>query len=250
MVAEGSRIAYLPERFTLPEMKLVSLLQKLLSADGLVQCSGHIGVLSVNGETIIAKIDVCLNHMKSILKSISDRTNQCESLQLKDCCGIGFQPIFIDISTSHSKPVKLDDVVELEIIAKMCRTVIDDLRRLNEPIEKVKCYNLSDLEANINLCTLFGCLLGFPVIYHFNEDSNKQDKNCLNSIPLKVFKVLHDYPSSNGQCHKLELFSFSCPLELCPSVAEVIHEWKRFTFDRNQQLYFTEDSVTLPYVAL
>lgn len=72
------------------------------------------------------------------------------------------------------------------------------------------------LPSDINLSTVFGCMLGYPHIYWWEGES---DGKSLSGMPLKVFKFSANC-SIDGSL--IELFSFSIPeameIELRPGI--------------------------------
>lgn len=81
------------------------------------------------------------------------------------------------------------------------------------------CVSITSLPEDVNLSTIFGCLLGYPHIYWWNADS---EGNSLTGMPLKVYKLSATYSVDGSQA---ELFSFSIPEALEPDLRSGIELW-------------------------
>lgn len=123
--------------------------------------------------------------------------------------------------------------------------------------EATQSNSLSSLKAitihlpnDLNLSTVFGCMLGYPQVYWWQGDKGG---NSLSGVPLKVFKFgAHFNPSSSF----IELFSFSIPEPLETELRPGIERWgnilnilveKSLPFSETK---FTCDSVLCLSVAL
>jgi hypothetical protein len=117
-------------------------------------------------------------------------------------------PVYIDISSSNPAPI----LCSSSVVGAITSSVEQVLRNLEENednylyLENLECWNLS---------TLFGVLLGFPVVYWYTQE---QDGNCLSQQPLSVYSVL-----SRG----FTPISFSVPVSAVsiPSVPRSIDSW-------------------------
>lgn len=75
------------------------------------------------------------------------------------------------------------------------------------------------LPDDVNLSTVFGCMLGYPHIYWWEGESGG---NSLSGMPLKVFK----FSATCSICESVvELFSFSVPEVLEPELRPGIEHW-------------------------
>lgn len=81
------------------------------------------------------------------------------------------------------------------------------------------CVSITSLPDDVNLSTIFGCLLGYPNIYWWNADSEGES---LTGMPLKVYKLSATYSVDGSQA---ELFSFSIPEALEPDLRTGIELW-------------------------
>lgn len=79
--------------------------------------------------------------------------------------------------------------------------------------------SITCLPEDVNLSTIFGCLLGYPHIYWWNSES---EGNSLTGMPLKVYKLSATYSVDGSQP---ELFSFSIPEALEPDLRAGIELW-------------------------
>ncbi|XP_021360961.1 UPF0739 protein C1orf74 homolog [Mizuhopecten yessoensis] len=103
-----------------------------------------------------------------------------------------------------------------------------------------------------NLTTIFGLLLGYPVVYWFeNEDGLMA--NCLDMEPLVNFKVM-----GQGQKNESEhcVYSFSIPQRVFANLQDKVTEWFKVIYDNSEwtrvfcDLTLTHTTVQLNTVAL
>ena len=71
------------------------------------------------------------------------------------------------------------------------------------------------MEPGWNLCSVFGMLLGFPVVYY----TDTEEGNCLSNVDLTLYRVLTDHCSSS-------LTSFSVPSTLESEASDKISVWE------------------------
>lgn len=80
--------------------------------------------------------------------------------------------------------------------------------------------------TTMNMTTLYGILLGFPVVYWYDQNSNS---NCLSFIPLNVYELRAklDIGHVRGKLPVQNCFSsFSVPSELEEQTKENISQWE------------------------
>lgn len=120
-----------------------------------------------------------------------------------------FKFIAIDPELKHPNIIceETSDIVEM---------FLSFLRLYKENHSTVK------IRENINLCMLFGVLVGYPAIYHF-KDHESIDRSCLLNTEVVVVKIMANFRDADG---KLELFSFSYPLILKDKLNKTINSWK------------------------
>ena len=78
--------------------------------------------------------------------------------------------------------------------------------------------------AHVNRTTIFGILLGYPVVYWY-DTRDETMSNCLGMTPLCVNKVNCLITLPDGDCHSNELFSYSFPLSMKHLVEKHIKVW-------------------------
>ncbi|XP_069810632.1 UPF0739 protein C1orf74 homolog [Dendropsophus ebraccatus] len=103
-----------------------------------------------------------------------------------------------------------------------------------------------------NLCTIFGFLLHYPVVYWF--DTTRNFENCLSFTPLKHVTV--ETTCATIGLHKLPLYSFTIPESVYHTVQLFLEAWTeslRRTFSGQhhfRDLNVTMETVILPAVSL
>lgn len=85
------------------------------------------------------------------------------------------------------------------------------------------------LPEDLNLSTIFGCMLGYPHIYWWQGESGG---NSLSGMPLKVFKLSAECAVDGSV---VELFSFSIPEALEGDLRPGIEHWGNVTNIRIEQ---------------
>ncbi len=114
----------------------------------------------------------------------------------------------IDIGGRIPKMVPTE---EAQLIMDKIKLVL--LAALNDQDDKIASVTAQD----INLTTLVGLLLGYPVVYYWNINEEQSGGGCLDGCQLEVTSVW-----SGG----VTLFQFSCPLELKAEVADKVIVWR------------------------
>ena len=145
-----------------------------------------------------------------------------------------YEPMFVDLSREQPTCLRQSEVNETKIMLNMSRQVV----KCNDSI----LQNEVDEDGKVNLTTLFGLLLGYPVVYTF---SDSDDVTSLNNIELNIYKVF---------LKNIEVISFSVPSVLVNNVSQHIDSWK----DRLDKVLgslsidhsFSVDHVNLPCVTL
>lgn len=135
------------------------------------------------------------------------------------------------------------------------RSQLSDLLTLLKSYQDVKPGSISVAHipcSEWNLCTMFGFLLHFPVVYWF--DTSKSFENCLSFTPLKHYTVQTTCPKVGLQ--KIQVYSFTIPESVYQSVQTLLQTWiKGLKQMFHVQGHFTDleiitETVTLPAVAL
>jgi len=80
-----------------------------------------------------------------------------------------------------------------------------------------------DLTPDINRSTVFGLLLGYPVVYWYSNIATAD--NCLSHVPLQQFRILAVDNTANSQ--PTVIFSFTVPEQLYRHCQLIIDSWQK-----------------------
>lgn len=154
----------------------------------------------------------------------------------------------IDVCHTLEKPIITDLLrVELKSIMQDLLLVVRDSEQL-KVAEKPVC--VGEKCEDWNLCTVFGLLLGYPVIYWFDQTNSFE--NCLSMTPLMVTTAAATWQADDRCC----LYSFSVPAVLLKETQSNLDSWRLRLQERFQQqdvfkdLCVCQTTVTLPSVCL
>lgn len=138
----------------------------------------------------------------------------------------------VDVSKTVSVPSVLPIKEKTEILDPIIKYFEEILTQLS--CQDGKCMKNIDCNA-CNPSTLFGILLGYPVLYWFSHQSPHSEFACLSMLPLKVHKIVTnvslptDYSkfcfNSNNMPSYHELFSFSIPENVIKETEYVVKNW-------------------------
>lgn len=115
--------------------------------------------------------------------------------------------VFIDVSKDLSTP----RIMESDVVTEFVKNLNEKLNKRQESIE-------IDPEPGVCVPCMTGLLIGYPVIYFYDKNSNGE--NCLQNVELNVQQVRY---------RDFVLTSFSIPKELLegsPFIQSTILEWK------------------------
>ena len=153
------------------------------------------------------------------------------------------RPRLIDVSKQLTEPLLVDEQRSIDLVQAMVDLVCNQLQ-IERPIASdLVCSQLQTLEtpiepatsrvvrlvtpSEINITTLFGLLLDYPVLYWYDACS---DDNCLDMMPLHVCKVTATLTASIDAEHDHKLcssrtnVSSEVPQVVCSfSFPEVMH---------------------------
>lgn len=138
-------------------------------------------------------------------------------------------PTVIDISKNLPEP----QLATADINQKVRKDFRCLFSQINESDEDVIDINMGN---DINLTTMFGLLLGYPVVYYYDT---KLEGNCLSNRDLTVYKI-----GSNN----LWPISFSVPTNLLTQIN--IPKWLDNLRTSFSDLDIKSESVNLPFVAM
>ena len=138
-------------------------------------------------------------------------------------------PTVIDISPNLTEPM----IATTEIVRKIRKDFRNLLSQIKDSDTDVIGINT---EANINVTTMFGLLLGYPVVYYYDTG---MEGNCLPNRDLTVYKV----GSQN-----IWPISFSVPTNLVTqtNIPDCLDSLRTSFSD----LDIKSESVNLPFVAM
>ncbi|GFQ73613.1 uncharacterized protein TNCT_360841 [Trichonephila clavata] len=153
----------------------------------------------------------------------------------------------VDVSNSKSSPALIVSKDEKwRALAPVLETVEAFLKKFHEHID-VPFEVKSPL---VNLTTLFGFLLSYPVLYWYTPQTPDIEFLCLSMIPLKVHQVTVD--NNKNEC---ELFSFSVPQKISDETELMIGDWfnQLAVKSRHSEFYPVDlicNTVMLPSVSM
>eukprot|EP00057_Strongylocentrotus_purpuratus_P011466 XP_011665940.1 PREDICTED: UPF0739 protein C1orf74 homolog [Strongylocentrotus purpuratus] len=221
------------------------------------------GVLNVKDDIFVINKQIMRRKLAQFVSKLTDEYARSEQNNLSErVC------TFIDVSGKLPNPTLADRKIteEMMIISK------DILRQVEAGFADPR-HSSGDLiltlqlEDDWNVSTIFGLLLGYPVLYWYQVDI--QD-NCLAHTPLHVFKckcdcVVKPFTSDSvnvgTSCTIFEngnhvIYSFSIPSSLLDYASKLISEWKDYIYhvvglcEYFTSVSFECSTVTLPAVAL
>ena len=104
-----------------------------------------------------------------------------------------------------------------------------------------------------NRTTMFGLLLGYPVIYWYRTEDETDPANaevCLDFVPLRVYTVAGKLISTDVECQPHTIYSFSCPEEQAAVMSDTIKNWLKTTQRVDCSKYFSDISMTYKCISL
>ncbi|XP_046575955.1 UPF0739 protein C1orf74 homolog [Haliotis rubra] len=153
----------------------------------------------------------------------------------------------VDVSFELQQPEAMDDKSRLQTTYEEYKHIIDDRK------------NGTCLLQNIfNPSSLFGLLLGFPVIYWYSME-DEASGNCLSCQPLTVYRVVgccHDNLREQLKMTSHVVYSFSVPVCVSGTYSQYITHWfQRLVETGRWSQWFDDirlevDTVTQPSVCL
>ena len=203
----GFKTSYLLDQCSLQPVQMNKLITKLgekelISRDDLL-------TVVIYGDIFVLQIEKTLEHVNRIL---NERY-------------IGF----IDVSQRLNAPEILCNTDEnfWSMIKLFCLKFVDFLQRCELDIQNGDVFVQGSFEfdkESPNPCTIFGILLGYPVVYCMTKDS---EINCLSETDLTVYAseiAVQSWQGKNGEF--VMVCSFSFPANLSPHCDKYIESWK------------------------
>lgn len=186
-------------------------------------------IISISGNTLIVNSNLMKAHLVEVLEKKSLLT--------------------VDVGLWKKQPSLITMDSKTKHMVKAVLEVFDNINT-HDSVLKVIDEEMCD---RWNLCTLFGILLGYPVVYWFDQEQSYE--NCLSMVPLVVNKILVSWTVCDEK-HSSCLYSFSVPEVLWSDVDSHIKQWQVCLRDRLSQqailtdLGFVKETVILPAVAM
>lgn len=174
---------------------------------------------------------------------------------------------FIDVSVKNELPC-LADESKGQIIPSL--TTVDMIYRdLRSNVASGRPY-MAHILSTANVSTIYGLLLGYPVIYWYEHSANEDIGQCLSMEPLRNFKVWGSLlpntwsPGTSQSVHskghhsadKHLVYSFTVPECFMDDVKGKIDDWMKMVCTLScwkevfTDLYCTQDIITEPTVVL
>jgi hypothetical protein len=140
--------------------------------------------------------------------------------------------VMIDASDSLTIPKLLEQETNLDEISKNIR----------DALQRAECESALEIAVQSHWCvpTLFGLLLGYPVVYCLNSDSN-----CLGGVPLCVYKIQGTFKKMS-KLHTL--YSFSIPQCLHQNLDSQIKLWYKKNVECINQSHFSSIQLLTEFV--
>lgn len=161
-VLNGIKSAWLVDYLPLDVTKMRQLLEDAISA-GIFTIHDHsVAVLMLNNDMLV------INTVKQLVTPPG---------------------VFIDVSAKLDRPV-----VVSECAWELVRCAIQEIRQVITAVRKSCAEQLLvtaqlKLDEDVNLSTIFGWLLGYPVVYWF-DNSLSNTWNCVSVNPLLRYSVM------------------------------------------------------------
>ncbi|CAN9511797.1 unnamed protein product [Ophioblennius macclurei] len=157
----------------------------------------------------------------------------------------------VDVCHSLESPTIINlQKCELRSMGQRLLILLEEFQKREEA---EKPFYVGEESEDWNLCSTFGLLLGYPVIYWFDQTVGFE--NCLSMTPLIVITASASW-QSDAATHKCSLYSFSFPAALHKEMESILENWKLCLQVKFQQQHILKDlslsqsPVTLPSVCL
>ncbi|XP_078355469.1 UPF0739 protein C1orf74 homolog [Oculina patagonica] len=241
-----------------------SILIDTLAAKGLVPYSSD--VLKVGEDIFFADLENLVSHLKKTLDS--------EELTLIDISGKLQEPRVLETDVSKRVMKQFARIVEnLDQKLYDATLTLTQRNKTTRNSEVVDLKNGSDVEEDLCIPSVFGFLLGYPVIYWCDQAS---EYNCLNMVPLNRYMVSLKESSLIFHSHMLNctgsliqagservencgvhtVFSFTAPVALESHYESTVSRWINSihsmgeTLGIGEHLTVKKETVTFPQVTL
>ena len=157
----------------------------------------------------------------------------------------GFVPRVMDVSRKIKTPLLLDKNKSLQILSRIGEGLLPVLHTTPGHSDDVPL--LVDIPPDVNVTSLFGLCLGYPVVYWYDVGDEDDDRNCLEMVPLISNQVYfntteessalesnfsRNQRSQNKHC----IFAFSYPETFQSDIKEHIETWFAKVLQTNETL--------------
>jgi len=153
-----------------------------------------LGILQVNGDFFVCELATLVRQLKHSSQN---------------------PPVIIDVSKEKTSPC-LANCGILNQVKEMTLSVIEQIQELCQTTELT--YVELNIDLSWNITTLYGLLLGFPVLYWFNHLQSSD--NCLSHQDLQIHSIQVVSDNFSGSPT-----SFSVPLSLASLTEKAVVTW-------------------------
>lgn len=280
-VSCGVKRAWLVDYFQPDAEKLQSVMGSVLNHEPNFNRKDMCTV-SINDDLLVVNIEDALSACEELIQAAASAMGDWTRHQHSLSAHAGVYE-FVVLNSSCNQHRATEDELS-HILTEMLPVAMT----LKEEVSAVKCVSPAHLVSpdimciphvaitapeGVNLCTLFGWLLGYPFVYWFPYSNGGFEVGGLSMVPLTCYKVCYvsseavtDSSSTSAGMrigvetdhHPLVLYSFSVPTSVLtsnPFISKVVHEW----FERikvssskllNVSIQMTTTCLTLPHVIL
>ena len=180
----------------------------------------HLNVAEVGMDCFIVNTDSINSISLRMAKTLSSfGHSECNSVKT---AVDGLEVKLVDI-TNDSSP----EVVLAETTFRELHDAVAEISS-NLKADSVQICKLNDSTV-CNRTSLYGVLLGYPVVYWFDERENVT-KNYLSMVPLACVQVTAAVPlrlnnTADKKIESHQLYSFSYPASLIDEIKSVVDDW-------------------------
>ena len=225
-VDQGVKPSLLWDVCTADTSGLLSLLNQAQAKGLLVS---KLALVELDLDVLIVNVDVVMQTLSSIATSnptwlidISEATPKVSNGENHQKFRVHLSSIIsqlgVTVSDSLGEASGGSSSMEAQSTSTTNTTEVSSHCSTSDSSVRVKAIQVK-LPGDVNLSTVFGCMLGYPHIYWWEGDS---DGKSLSGVPLKVFKFSADC-SVDGSA--VELFSFSIPEAMESELRPGIERW-------------------------
>lgn len=124
---------------------------------------------------------------------------------------------------------------QLRSVGQELLILLEEFQQLREA---EKPLYVGEEREDWNLCSVFGLLLGYPVIYWFDQTLGFE--NCLSMTPLTVITASAAWQTDTAT-HRCGLYSFSLPAALREETQSNLENWKLRLQEKFEQQHILKD---------